>query len=65
MTAADFHGYAAAQRQAATAYQDLERWTDMSILNTACSGRFSTDRTMEEYNRDIWKMEPVPALPVR
>jgi starch phosphorylase len=65
MTAADFHGYAAAQRQAAAAYQDLERWTDMSILNTACSGRFSTDRTMEEYNRDIWKMEPVPAVPLQ
>ncbi len=64
MTAADFHGYAEAQRQAATAYQDLERWTDMSILNSACSGRFSTDRTMEEYNRDIWKLVPVTAVPV-
>jgi len=31
----------------------------MSILNTACSGRFSTDRTMRDYNNDIWHVEPV------
>jgi starch phosphorylase len=31
----------------------------MSVVNTARSGRFSTDRTMEEYNRDIWKLEPI------
>ena len=36
----------------------------MSILNTAASGRFSTDRTMQEYNRDIWRLEPVPSQPV-
>jgi starch phosphorylase len=49
-----------AQQQAAEAYLDQERWTRMSILNSACSGRFSTDRTMREYNRDIWKLEAVP-----
>ena len=36
----------------------------MSIRNTAASGRFSTDRTMHEYNRDIWHLDPVPAPPV-
>ena len=35
----------------------------MSILNTACSGKFSTDRTMREYNDEIWHLEPTPALP--
>jgi starch phosphorylase len=34
----------------------------MSILNTACSGRFSTDRTINEYNNDIWKLRPTPSL---
>lgn len=60
MTIADFRSYINAQQQAAEAYRDQERWTKMSILNTACSGKFSTDRTMQEYNRDIWKMHAVP-----
>jgi len=65
LTAADFQDYIEAQRQAAEAYRDQERWTKMSILNTAASGKFSTDRTIGEYNRDIWKLQPVPALPVK
>ncbi len=60
MTAADFHSYVNAQRDAAQAYLDQDRWLRMSIINTARSGRFSTDRTMQEYNRDIWKLEPIP-----
>jgi starch phosphorylase len=60
MTAADFHSYVNAQREAAKAYLDQDRWLRMSIINTARSGRFSTDRTMQEYNRDIWKLEPIP-----
>ena len=36
----------------------------MSILNTAASGQFSTDRTILEYNRDIWHLQPVPVLPL-
>lgn len=59
MTAADFRSYIDAQEQLAMAYQDREHWTRMSILNCAKSGRFSTDRTMEEYNRDIWRLEKV------
>ena len=59
MTLADFRSYINAQEQVARAYQDTERWTKMSVMNTASSGFFSTDRTIAEYNRDIWKLEPV------
>ena len=59
MTAADFRAYVDAQEQAAMAFQDKPHWTRMSIINSAMSGRFSTDRTMEEYNRDIWRLETV------
>jgi starch phosphorylase len=58
MTLADFRSYVDMQEQVATAWQDQERWARMSIMNTASSGFFSTDRTMLEYNRDIWKLTP-------
>jgi len=57
MTAADFRSYIDTQEAAGKAYQDQQRWTRMSILNSAKSGRFSTDRTMRDYNRDIWHLE--------
>ena len=59
MTAADFRGFIDAQAAAAEAYTDTAHWTRMSILNTAASGFFSTDRTMRDYNDDIWHLEPV------
>ena len=59
MTAADFRSFVDAQSAAAAAYVDTEHWTKMSILNTAASGFFSTDRTMRDYNDDIWHLEPV------
>ena len=59
LTAADFASLVDAQQRAAAAYQDRDRWIRMSILNSAASGRFSTDRTMRDYNADIWKLEPV------
>jgi len=59
LVAADFRTYVDAQQRAAEAYQDKEGWLRMSIYNTAYSGKFSTDRTMEDYNRDIWKLEPL------
>lgn len=59
MTLADFRSYVDTQEAVALAYQDKERWTNMSIMNTACSGVFSTDRTMTEYNNDIWKLKPI------
>ena len=64
MTAADFGSYVEAQRRAAESYLDQEAWTKMSILNTAASGKFSSDRTISEYNRDIWRLEPVSPLSV-
>ncbi|NLD14314.1 MAG: glycogen/starch/alpha-glucan phosphorylase, partial [Gammaproteobacteria bacterium] len=59
MTLADFRSYVDAQDQAAKAYADVERWTTLSILNTARSSKFSTDRTMLDYNDDIWKLDRV------
>jgi starch phosphorylase len=59
MTAADFRSYIDAQRRVDDAYRDSTAWTAMSILNTASSGRFSTDRTMRDYNEEIWKLSPV------
>jgi len=59
MTAADFRSFIDAQDAAGEAYQDSQRWTCMSILNTAASGRFSTDRTMCDYNEDIWHLEAI------
>jgi starch phosphorylase len=59
MTAADFRGFIEAQALAGEAFKDQQDWTRMSILNTAASGRFSTDRTMREYNEGIWRLEPL------
>jgi starch phosphorylase len=56
LTLADFRSYVDAQNNAATAFRDKEKWLRMSIMNVAKSGFFSTDRTMQEYNRDIWKL---------
>ncbi len=60
MVAADFRSFVDAQQRVAAAYQDRERWTRMSILNTACSGKFSTDRTISDYNEDIWHLKAMP-----
>ena len=57
LTLADFRSYVDAQDMAAATYRDREKWLKMSVLNTANSGFFSTDRTMQEYNRDIWKLK--------
>ena len=62
MTAADFASFLAAQRLAASTFQDRDRWTQMSICNTAASGRFSSDRTIREYNDDIWRLERVATV---
>ncbi len=57
MTLADFRSYVDAQERVSQAWQDQDSWTRMSILNTASSGFFSTDRTMREYNAEIWKLK--------
>ncbi|MFZ2449932.1 MAG: glycogen/starch/alpha-glucan phosphorylase [Methylovulum miyakonense] len=59
MTIADFRSFINAQKRVETAYRDQDRWTRMSILNCAASGKFSTDRTIREYNNEIWKLTPV------
>jgi len=59
MTLADFRSYVDAQELATQAFADVERWTTLSILNTARSSKFSTDRTIQEYNNEIWKLKPV------
>jgi glycogen phosphorylase len=65
VTAADFRSFIDAQRRVAEAYQDQEQWTRMSILNCAASGKFSSDRTIQEYNAEIWQAAPVSALAVK
>ncbi|MBI4693805.1 MAG: glycogen/starch/alpha-glucan phosphorylase [Gammaproteobacteria bacterium] len=57
---ADFESYAECQRRVSLAYTDVEAWTRMSILNTARLGKFSSDRAILEYNRDVWRVPPVP-----
>jgi starch phosphorylase len=57
---ADFQSYLDCQSLVSEAYADTERWTRMSILNTARSGKFSSDRTIREYCADIWAVKPVP-----
>ena len=57
---ADFESYIECQGRVSQAWGDQDRWTRMSILNTARMGRFSSDRTIAEYSRDIWRAEPSP-----
>ncbi|HTE41488.1 MAG TPA: glycogen/starch/alpha-glucan phosphorylase [Steroidobacteraceae bacterium] len=57
---ADFQSYADCQQSVSNAYADRDLWTRMSILNSARSGLFSSDRTIREYCRDIWHASPVP-----
>ena len=59
MTAADFRSFVDAQQRANDVWGDRDEWTRMSILNSSASGRFSTDRTMRDYNDDIWHLEPI------
>ncbi len=56
LIAHDFSSYVHAQRQVSLAYQDSEYWTRLSIFNTAASGSFSSDRTINEYSQDIWQL---------
>jgi len=54
---ADFDAYVEAQEQVAEVYTDRKRWAKMALLNIARSGKFSSDRTIEDYVRDIWKLK--------
>lgn len=55
----DFDAFAKAQEKINELYKDTKKWTHMSIVNVAKSGFFTTDRTMRQYNEDIWKVEPI------
>ncbi len=57
LTAADFRSYVDAQEKAAAVFRDHQEWTRMSILNTAASGFFSSDRTIKSYAEEIWQIE--------
>lgn len=59
LTAYDFESYLVAQQQVDKAYSDETYWTKMSILNTAASGMFSSDRTISQYCDEIWHLEPL------
>ncbi|MEA1927216.1 MAG: glycogen/starch/alpha-glucan phosphorylase, partial [Candidatus Auribacterota bacterium] len=59
----DYGSYLECQAQAARVYRDPERWTRMSILNSARSGFFSSDRAIRQYCTDIWKVEPLEIKP--
>lgn len=55
----DFGSYSMAQRRLDTDYHDKEKWVRMAITNTACSSMFSSDRTIKEYNDNIWHLSPI------
>ncbi len=59
---ADFQSYADCQRQVDQAYADRKHWSEMSVLNTARSDSFSSDRTIKEYADGTWR---VPRVPIR
>ncbi|WP_297468592.1 glycogen/starch/alpha-glucan phosphorylase [Acidithiobacillus sp.] len=63
MVLADFTSYKVKQREAADVWHDQTEWQRLSILNTAASGVFSSDRTIAQYNTDIWHLKPLVMTP--
>jgi starch phosphorylase len=59
MLLADYQAYVDCQQRVNDAYRDRANWTRMSILNSARVGRFSSDRSIREYCRDIWHVSPL------
>jgi starch phosphorylase len=59
MLLADYQAYVDCQQRVSEAYRDQKNWTRMSILNSARAGRFSSDRSIREYCRDIWNVSPL------
>jgi starch phosphorylase len=55
----DFKSYAEAQRRVEAAYRDAEGWARSAILNVACSGKFTSDRTIQQYVDEIWHLDKV------
>jgi starch phosphorylase len=59
---ADFEAYQQCQLKVEALYRNKEAWTAKSIINVARAGKFSSDRTIMEYNRDIWRAEPLSVI---
>ena len=55
----DFASYAEAQKRLERMYKDKEAWAKAAVLNTARSGKFSSDRTIKEYAEEIWNLKPL------
>ena len=55
----DFRSYAEAQKRVEEAYRDRDRWSKMALLNTACCGKFTSDRTIQQYVDEIWKLDKI------
>ncbi|HQQ78117.1 MAG TPA: glycogen/starch/alpha-glucan phosphorylase [Thermoanaerobaculia bacterium] len=62
---ADFRAYVECQARVSAAWSDVVRWTSASILNVARMGRFSSDRSIRDYVREVWHVRPVSLAPVR
>lgn len=60
MLLADYTAYLKCQQKAARVYGDMQKWTQMSILNVSRIGKFLSERAVREYCRDIWKAHRVP-----
>lgn len=58
-TLKDFDSYCEAHKKVDEAYRDEKKWAKMAMLNTACAGKFSSDRTIEQYAKEIWKLDKV------
>lgn len=56
---ADFKAYAEAQKRVEAAYKDEAGWAKKALLNTACSGKFTSDRTIQQYVDEIWNLDKV------
>ena len=61
----DFRSYAEAQDKIMETYQDEAKWTRMAMMNTACCGKFSSDRTIQQYVDDIWHLDHINVNPLK
>jgi starch phosphorylase len=60
MVFADYQSYVDCQDKVSKVFRDKKRWTRMAILNVARMGKFSSDRSIKEYSKEIWKVRPLP-----
>jgi starch phosphorylase len=63
MVLADFRSYVECQARVSAAYRDRRQWTEMSIVNASRTGKFSSDRSIQEYCDKIWHVRPVEGHP--